>query len=87
MFYLIGHLLYCEVFIWGKNWIFYFNLNYESIKLFKIPIYIILPSLHAIIMFSMVKFGCDFNNFAYYTLALILSTNCAVSIGKRTKQI
>lgn len=50
-------------------------------KIFKIPIYILLPTLHAITIYYMVQFGCGDKNFGLFLLALILVAQCAFSLG------
>lgn len=55
--------------------------EFNIFKILKLPIYIILPSIHATIAYFMVKFGCTGENYGYFLLILILVANCSFSLG------
>ena len=47
----------------------------------KLPIFIILPTLHALIVYFMVGYGCNTENFLVFLFALVLVANAAYSLG------
>lgn len=54
---------------------------YLSKFLIELPVYLVLPSIHAVIIYFMVGFGCDGKNFAVFLLTEILISNAAYSLG------
>ncbi|CAF1108091.1 unnamed protein product, partial [Brachionus calyciflorus] len=54
---------------------------YLSKLIIELPVYIILPSIHAIILYYMFGFDCEKNSFFVFILADILISNAAFSLG------
>nr|APD26558.1 ATP-binding cassette transporter subfamily G-like8 protein [Brachionus koreanus] len=54
---------------------------YLSKFLVELPVYLILPAIHATVIYYMVGFNCDKNSFSVFLLTDILISNAAYSLG------
>ncbi|CAF0771945.1 unnamed protein product, partial [Brachionus calyciflorus] len=54
---------------------------YLSKLIVELPVYIILPAIHAVILYYMFGFDCDKNSFAVFLFTDILISNAAFSLG------
>jgi hypothetical protein len=63
-----------------KNKILKRNLK-TGIILKKFPIYLILPAIHATVIYFMVGYGCNGTHFAVFLFSDILIANAAFSLG------
>ena len=63
------------------SYVYRSDTYYLSKLLNEIPILIILPTIHAVIIYYMIGFGCDLANFAFFLIILVLISNAGYSIG------
>nr|QNH67907.1 ATP-binding cassette transporter subfamily G-like protein 8 [Brachionus rotundiformis] len=64
-----------------KSSVYRSDTYYLSKFLIELPVYLILPSIHATIIYYMAGFNCDKNSFSVFLLTDILISNAAFSLG------